>query len=410
MIPAPPDTLPYRLPGEARLKRPVRRVLHVFDSLGVGGAETWLVALLEWSAQHSAALPFELQFDVCLTGGNRAVLDNRVAALGAKLHYIRYERRHLARFGRDFRRLLASGHFDAIHDHADYAAGIHLLFGLGKLPPARVVHVHNPFATFGGSLSKRVARAIGRQAVMRLATTVAGTSMRILHDYHLSSATDSAQRRLALHCGFDLTPYEEDAGRARAEVRAEFGWRADSKILLFVGRLESHFNQKNPRVAIDIILECIARNDRVKGLLVGAGDEARKQLEAELALRGLREAIRLPGIRFDVPRLMLAADLLLFPSVAEGLGMVAVEAQAAGLRVLASDTTPRECEVVSEMVTFVSLTESPAAWADRALALLDAPAPDRAAARAAVNRSQFSIANSARALLDVYGFGSAAPL
>jgi len=177
-----------------------------------------------------------------------------------------------------------------------------------------------------------------------------------------------------------------------------------------VGRLESHFNQKNPRVAIDIILECIARNDRVKGLLVGAGDEARTQLEAELARRGLGEAIRLPGLRFDVPRLMLAADLLLFPSVAEGLGMVAVEAQAAGLRVLASDTTPRECEVVREMVTFVSLTESPAAWADRALALLDAPAPDHAAARAAVNRSQFSIANSARALLDVYGFGSAASL
>ena len=121
----------------------------------------------------------------------------------------------------------------------------------------------------------------------------------------------------------------------------------------------------------------------------------------------MADRIRLSGIRFDVPRLMLAADLLLFPSVAEGLGMVAVEAQAAGLRVLASDTTPRECEVVAGMVTFASLALPATEWADRVLALIDAPPVDHAVALDALSDSGFSIGNSALALFDAYGLAVA---
>ena len=396
-------------PRAAPPVRPVRRVLHVFHSLGMGGAETWLVAILEWLQRYGDTLPVDVQVEVCLTGGERTILDDRVAALGARLHYLRYSRRHLPQFRREFRRLLRDGHFDAIHDHADYAGGLHLLLGRGRLPPARVIHVHNPFATFTGSPLKRLARAIGHGAVVRLATTVAGTSLELLHDYDLAPAPGSAQRRLAIHCGFDLAPFAHDAARARADVRNELGWAPDARILLFVGRLESHFNQKNPRMALAVARECIARDSRVKALFVGAGGEASQSLQAELEADGLRDAIRLAGIRFDVPRLMLASDLLLFPSVAEGLGMVAVEAQAAGLRVLASDSTPRECAVVPEMVTFVSLAESPVKWADRAAALLSAPAPDRDASRAAVERSPFSITSSVMALLDAYGFVPASP-
>jgi glycosyltransferase involved in cell wall biosynthesis len=389
-------------------RRPVRRVLHVFHSLGVGGAEVWLIALLEWLERHRDTLPVNVQMDVCLTGGKRTILDDRAMALGANLHYLQYGRRHLLKFRNDFQRLLAAGRYDAIHDHADYSAGLHFLLGLGRLPVSRVVHIHNPFATFSMARSKQLARIIGRGAVKRLATTVAGTSMRMLHDYDLAPNPTSHQRRIALHCGFDLVPYTANGAKARSEVRAEFGWDQSARVLLFVGRLKSHFNQKNPRFALDIARETIARDPSVRAIFVGAGDEARAQIESELKEQGIDEAIRLPGIRFDVPRLMLAADLLLFPSIAEGLGMVAVEAQAAGLRVLASDTTPRECEVVPGMVTFVSLQDEPKKWAERALELLASPPPDRDATRAAVLRSPFSIDSSAMALMDVYGFIPAA--
>jgi glycosyltransferase involved in cell wall biosynthesis len=387
------------------VSRPPRRVLHVFHSLGIGGAETWLMSLLEWFRNPPYVLRDNVKIDVLLTGGERAELDDRAIELGATLHYLKYDRHHLASFVRGFRKLLANGYYEAIHDHADYAAGLHLLMGVGQLPPARVVHIHNPYATFERSTSREVVRSFERAAVANLATTVAGTSLQILTDYDLApSDAPSGQRRLAIHCGFDVERYAGDREDARAAVRREFSWGDDTRILLFVGRLESHFNQKNPAFAVAVARECIARDSRVRALFVGAGDAARAAFEAEAAKSGVADLIRFAGVRSDVPRLMIASELLLFPSIAEGLGMVAVEAQAAGLRVLASDTIPRECAVVPGMVTFAPLSQAHSAWADRAMALLALPAPDAAASRALVRDSAFSIDSSARALLEAYGF------
>jgi hypothetical protein len=73
------------------------------------------------------------------------------------------------------------------------------------------------------------------------------------------------------------------------------------------------------------------------------------------------------------------------------------------LRVLASDTTPRECAVVPGMVTFKSLSESPADWATTAVSILGSAGPDLDQARSLVNASPFAIENSARSLLRLYG-------
>jgi glycosyltransferase involved in cell wall biosynthesis len=99
---------------------------------------------------------------------------------------------------------------------------------------------------------------------------------------------------------------------------------------------------------------------------------------------------------------MSGADLLLVPSLAEGLGMVVVEAQAAGLRVLASDNIPGEAVVNSELVTFAQVDAKAEVWANKALQLINLPRLETGKCNQLVKLSPFSIENSAKRLLKLY--------
>jgi glycosyltransferase involved in cell wall biosynthesis len=205
-----------------------------------------------------------------------------------------------------------------------------------------------------------------------------------------------------------------DAAAAKASVCREFGWPEDSMIILFAGRIDESAdlghpqNHKNSGFAVSVGIKCARRDARVRMVLAGAPRKSAVTiLEQRVASAGLGGRIRFIGIRKDIERLMLASDALLFPSRGEGLGMVAVEAQAAGLPVLASTAVPRECVVVPELVRFQTLEAGEAEWAAD---LLEHAARPRniVSANRRVAASKFAIDNSARALFELYSNGSLA--
>lgn len=383
------------------------RVLHVYSVLGVGGAETWLLALL----RHLCHTGASIQVDVCLTGEERGVLEPEAEALGARLIRIPFRRGALGAFAQQFRALLAHGRYDAVHDHQDFVSGLHLLAGVGVLPPIRVVHVHNPLSHIeryqdGGRL-RRATLWAGQHLVARLATHVAGTSQQILDEYGFGEPRYAHLWRGPAYCGFDVDAFRTPhSAHVRAGVRAEWGWDADAPLVLFAGRLDSHpdpaRNQKNPRFALDVARALLARHPEARMIMAGDGEAVRRQLEDLVQGWGLADRIRLVGRRSDVPRLMQAADALLFPSLAEGLGMVAVEAQAAGLPVLASTDVPCEAAVADGLMTFLPLDAGAARWAERLQDIFDRPRPDAAVAADAVAASPFEIGRSVDRLVAMY--------
>jgi glycosyltransferase EpsF len=389
------------------------RVLQVFHGLGMGGAETWLMSLLKCFQQQNVDAPLKVKFDVLLTGGEKAVFDDEATALGARLFYVPFTRRKLPAFIREFRRIIKSGNYNAIHDHQDYIAGLHFAMGIGLLPRVRIAHVHNPRFHITNYLSdslRRLTSTAGNRLLRIFATDIAGTSLDVLRQYGFHQPLFSAKLSVA-HCGFDPADYCRDYEKSHSAVCGEFGWEDSAKLVLFVGRLEGVeeiyrgrlMSHKNPELALEIAKESITRNHKVRVLMVGAGDQKKKELEKLVGGWGMANEIRFLGVRFDVPRLMSACDVLLFPSLAEGLGMVVVEAQAAGLRVLASDTTPRGCIVLEDMVEFCSLDQIPAYWAERLLRILSLPRPNSNSCQTAVKNSSFSIQNSAARLVKLYG-------
>lgn len=393
---------------DPKFLRPELRILQVVSTLGVGGAEMWLIAFLRYLKEANDVLPYRVKVDICLTSGLRGSLDDEAEALGASLFYRQYSKRTLPSFARGLRALLRSRNYHAMHDHQEHSAGLHLLLGAGLLPKVRAVHFHNP-TTFrarnNDSAGGRLVTTIGFFLAKRFGTHMLGTSAQTLREQRVDQVNVPVRVYSgALHCGFDTRRFAGDQPAIRTDIRKELGWEDSSKILLFVGRLhmDRKLNQKNPGFALDVAAECMSSNPEIRMIFVGDGADGQRELERRSATFGIADRIRFLGVRSDVPRLMLGSDAMLFPTFAEGLGMVAVEAQAAGLRVLASDVVPKECVVVPDLVTFMPLAVGAARWAGAMRDILALPLPNAAECNRAVSNSAFSIESSAQQLLDVY--------
>jgi glycosyltransferase involved in cell wall biosynthesis len=387
--------------------RPIR-VLQIIDTFSMGGAETWLIEALRLWARSG-----EVRSDFLMTSGNRGIFDDEAAALGAKLHYLPYNRRNLPGFIRGFRSILRENAYDAIHDHQDYTAGWHFLMGGRHIPARRIVHVHNPSytirLTYGVTAARRATIAVGKRLIAHSASHIAGTSRQILTEFGFDAPMFQNIPKAALHCGFDTDRFLGDAG-AKTAVCQEFGWPDGAPIILMAGRIDEapdlgHVrNHKNTGFALDVVMAAMKRDPDIHAIFAGKKSPALPVLEARVARAGLADRIVFAGVRTDIAHLMQGADLNLFPSRGEGLGMVAVEAQSAGLSVLASTAVPRECLVIPGRVEFRDIGQGADVWAEEALRLMRLPR-DPAGANRRVAGSPFAIENSAAALANLYRNG-----
>jgi glycosyltransferase involved in cell wall biosynthesis len=389
------------------------RVLHVFDSLGTGGAEVWLLAMLRYFSEVPDR-DYLMKTEVLLTSGRRSVFDDEAEGLGAKLHYSVFSVRRMLQFRRDLRRILRGNRFDAIHDHQGIVSGIHFVLAGPALPPVRVAHFHNPRSDLldaGRGLKARLRERFGTHATTRLSTHLLGTSEACLREYGFEPHAARSASVRAVHCGFDTGLFASDSRRDRETLREEFNWPSDARVMLFVGRLGAdnptstggQENRKNPRFALEVAREVIQSQPGARLLMVGGGEGKRCEYMDLVRQWGMTDHIAFAGLRSDVPAIMSASDLLLFTSTAEGLGMVAVEAQTAGLPVLASSAVPHECVVIDSLVTFLPLEIGPLAWAREAIAIMMRPRLGADVSRELVAASAFSIDHSAEALVEIYG-------
>lgn len=144
----------------------------------------------------------------------------------------------------------------------------------------------------------------------------------------------------------------------RGKCRKEFKFNDEELIIGHVGKFNE---QKNYPFIICVFREFHKLKNNSKLLLIGAGPllEEMKKLVMD---QELAESVIFAGIRTDIPQLMSAMDVFLFPSLWEGLPLSALEAQASGLPVFLSDSISSEVQISSN-VSALSLSEKPDVWA-----------------------------------------------
>ena len=182
----------------------------------------------------------------------------------------------------------------------------------------------------------------------------------------------SAGRIVVVRNGIDLTPFAPEIGPSRAEIRSQLGLRADAPVALCVARLSPEKNVAD-FVRAAGLMSASGRVPGARFLVVGDGTE-RVPLTALIHKLGGNGFVTLLGARSDVPSLLQAADVVCVPSHEEGLGLVAIEAMAARLPVVATRVGGLpEVVLHGETGLLVPLGDGPAALADALAALLMDP-------------------------------------
>ncbi len=145
----------------------------------------------------------------------------------------------------------------------------------------------------------------------------------------------------------------------RNVIRNRLGIDPDTFVIGNVGRLHK---QKNHELILKIFKEICNRNKDSKLILVGSG-ELEQLIRDKIREYALEDRVIMLSNRNDVPKLMAAMDVFLFPSLWEGFGNVLIEAQCMGLPCVISDAVP-DSVVISDGITVCGLKDGVEEWAD----------------------------------------------
>ena len=303
------------------------RVLHIMGCSDAGGISSVVRSFYEFIDRS------EFHFDIALTVPEQGQNSRALEKLGAKIFFIPMKAEDREGFCKALTNLLTEGHYDAVHVHESETCYVALRIATQLGIPCRIAHAHttSPYEGVRGVIR----RWSGCLLNYVYATHVIGCGQKA-GERVFGKLNMKRPRAVVLPNGVDTERFSYRPA-LRAQVRQEL--QAENTFLLgMVCRLSE---EKNISFAIDLMAEVLERIPNAMLMIVGNGPE-QEALEQKIRERKLENSVCLLGRREDVDRLYQAFDLVLMPSFHEGFPVVAVEAMAAGLPVLLSDTITRE--------------------------------------------------------------------
>lgn len=356
------------------------RVLQVFAALDSGGVANFVMNTYCRMDRE------KIQYDFALTSGQKSLMDDEAAALGARLFYFDADKS----IAQNLRSVLKNeGPFEAVHSHVFFYSGVVLSVAKRCGVPVRIAHAHNAHTGESGSPVRKAYEAVMRGLIRANATVLLGCSEKACR-YVFGSGCMSDSRTAVMLDGIDCERFAFD-GQVRKTVRSEYGLE-DKFVVGHVG----HFNPaKNHEKILSVFAEVAKQRENAALLLVGDG-EFEGDVRAKADELGIADKVIFAGAHRDVERMYQAMDVFLFPSRYEGFGMAMIEAQANGLVCVASDVVPEEANADGRAM-YLQLSEDDAEWANAVLT-----AAERSTEAVAAVKKAFGIDVTAERLKEIY--------
>lgn len=358
------------------------RVLHVFASLDRGGAETMIMNIYRSIDRE------KVQFDFVVDDSNKNYdYEEEIEYLGGNIYRIpKYKAKNYFSYRSKWESMLMSHkEWKIVHIHHTVPAFTYL--GIAKKNQlVTIVHSHSAGAT---------------KSIKSILKILSRFPLRYLAEYLFACSVAAAKwmfgnkcsKAIIINNAIDSKRYifsAEKRDLMRTELNLENSFT--------IGHIGNFSKAKNYPFILDIFVEVLKIDPFAKLVLIGKNDN-NPEVERRVKELNLEKNVIFTGVRSDIPDLLQAIDVFLFPSLHEGLPVTLIEAQASGLPCIVSDSITTEV-AVSDLIQFVSLSLSSELWAEKVLAFSNGY--KRCNKQEYIRKSRYDVEVTAEWLTDFY--------
>lgn len=282
----------------------------------------------------------------------------------------------------------------AVHLHCNFPYAFPLKVAKKAKIPMRIIHAHSSAMLFEQSKGlKSKIRSIRNFIVHRQIKNA--PNMYFSCSDLAAKSTFKSDKYVWIKNGVELENFEYNS-QIRNEIREKYEIKESERLIGAVGRICA---VKNSFFVLEIFKEYTKLNPDSKLVYIGDG-EWKSKIEDKVREYGLEGKVIFPGMIADTHKWYHALDMLLLPSLFEGLPVVLVEGQAAGIPCIASDTITQQVKV-TELVKYKSNKLPAEEWAKDIKVILEKKT-DRAQYKDEMYKAGFDVKSMAKEVEQFY--------
>lgn len=334
----------------------MRRILHCVERMDLGGLETMIMNL------YRSIDKDEIQFDFLTLSSKEGYYDREIAELGGNIYRMQTTRKSWLKNKRELNNFFINTNYKVIHFHVSSLSNMSpLVSAKHNGINIRIMHVHSMGILSKNKMFHKVMHYKNFNQLKKI-TTLRFACSKSAGDWAYSKNGKHSLDYTIIKNSIDSKKYKFDQVK-RQEVRAKLGIKDE----LVIGHIGRFHPVKNHKFLIDTFFEIKKTEKNAKLLLIGEGI-LKQQLEEQVRELKLTDDVLFLGLTDDVASYLQAIDLVLFPSIFEGLGLSLIEAQAASVPCLISDSIPEDV-IITHYVKVLSLHEDISLWSAEAINL-----------------------------------------
>ena len=361
------------------------KVLQVFGHLNFCGAESRMMDVYRNINRD------EVVFDFLSQTGEKGDFEEEIEALGGKVVKITPPRQcGIFKHIKELREVFRKGKYDGVHAHTLHQCGIILLAAYLEGVPVRIAHARNSNSSHKG-FKNRIQVKIGIFLIKLFATDRIAVS-HVAGDFLFGRSPFKV-----IPNAIDIEKYQHITQEQRDKIKSEFNLDQKTKVIGHIGRFEP---MKNHTFIIEWFEDFHKSfGDSYRLMLVGEGSLF-DEIKALVHAKGLDDFVIFTGKRDDVPSLLKVFDILILPSLFEGLPGVVLEAQASGLHSAVADTVTKEADMGLGLVDYLPLELKE--WKELVYNKISEERPKNEMILSAFEKKGFTIKSTAEKYIQIY--------